>query len=126
MRSAIQSPWRLQVDDVGIEVVGPEGAVLAAFLPVRVEHEVVDDELIPSGEEIAERAASVRTLEDVVLLDALPRLARRALRTEEIDPTRIRRVLNTAYNYLDLVPKGRDEEGRPPRFWVRRHDEYDE
>jgi predicted dithiol-disulfide oxidoreductase (DUF899 family) len=33
-------------------------------------------------------------------------------------------LLNTAYNYLDLVPKGRDEEGRPPQFWVRRHDEY--
>jgi len=33
-------------------------------------------------------------------------------------------VLNTAYNYLDLVPKGRDENGRGP-FWVRRHDEYE-
>ena len=34
-------------------------------------------------------------------------------------------LLNTAYNYLDLVPKGRDEEGRGP-YWVRRHDEYRE
>lgn len=33
-------------------------------------------------------------------------------------------LLNAAYNYLDLVPKGRDEEGRPPQYWVRRHDEY--
>jgi len=33
-------------------------------------------------------------------------------------------MLNTAYNYLDLVPKGRDENGRG-QFWVRRHDEYD-
>jgi len=33
-------------------------------------------------------------------------------------------LLNTAYNYLDLVPKGRDEEGRS-QFWVCRHDEYD-
>jgi predicted dithiol-disulfide oxidoreductase (DUF899 family) len=32
-------------------------------------------------------------------------------------------MLNTDYNYLDLVPKGRDEAGRGP-FWVRRHDEY--
>jgi predicted dithiol-disulfide oxidoreductase (DUF899 family) len=33
-------------------------------------------------------------------------------------------LMNTAYNYLDLVPKGRDEgDGRPG--WVRRHDEYD-
>ena len=34
-------------------------------------------------------------------------------------------ILNTAYNYLDLVPKGRDEDGHEfPQFWVRRHDEY--
>lgn len=32
-------------------------------------------------------------------------------------------MLNTAYHYLDLVPKGRDEGGRG-QFWVRRHDEY--
>ena len=32
-------------------------------------------------------------------------------------------LLNTAYNYLDLTPKGRDENGRGP-FWVKRHDEY--
>ena len=32
-------------------------------------------------------------------------------------------LVNTAYNYLDLVPQGRDEDGRGP-FWVRRHDEY--
>ena len=32
-------------------------------------------------------------------------------------------IVNTAYNYLDLAPKGRDEGGRGP-FWVRRHDEY--
>ena len=32
-------------------------------------------------------------------------------------------LLNTAYNYLDLLPKGRDEGDRGP-FWVRRHDEY--
>jgi len=32
-------------------------------------------------------------------------------------------LLNTAYNYIDLVPKGRDEQGRS-QAWVRRHDEY--
>ena len=31
--------------------------------------------------------------------------------------------LNVHYHYLDMVPKGRDEEGRGP-FWVRRRDEY--
>jgi predicted dithiol-disulfide oxidoreductase (DUF899 family) len=32
-------------------------------------------------------------------------------------------LVNTAYNYLDLVPKGRDE-GDRGQAWVRRHDEY--
>jgi predicted dithiol-disulfide oxidoreductase (DUF899 family) len=32
-------------------------------------------------------------------------------------------LLNTAYNFLDLVPKGRDEGGRN-QYWVRRRDEY--
>jgi predicted dithiol-disulfide oxidoreductase (DUF899 family) len=33
-------------------------------------------------------------------------------------------VLNT-YNYLDLVPKGRDEDGLPfTMSWVRHHDRY--
>jgi predicted dithiol-disulfide oxidoreductase (DUF899 family) len=32
-------------------------------------------------------------------------------------------LVNTAYNYLDLVPKGRGESGRG-QSWVRRHDEY--
>jgi predicted dithiol-disulfide oxidoreductase (DUF899 family) len=31
--------------------------------------------------------------------------------------------LNVHYHYLDLVPKGRDEDGKGP-FWVRRRDEY--
>jgi predicted dithiol-disulfide oxidoreductase (DUF899 family) len=34
---------------------------------------------------------------------------------------------NVAYHYLDIVPKGRDEEGHGfPQYWVRRHNEYDE
>jgi predicted dithiol-disulfide oxidoreductase (DUF899 family) len=32
-------------------------------------------------------------------------------------------MMNVDYHYLDLVPKGRDEDGKGP-FWVRRHDEY--
>jgi predicted dithiol-disulfide oxidoreductase (DUF899 family) len=35
-------------------------------------------------------------------------------------------MLNGAYNFLDLVPKGRDEDGLPyTMHWVRLHDEYD-
>ena len=33
-------------------------------------------------------------------------------------------MLNAAYHYLDLVPGGRDEEGRPNQYWLRRRDEY--
>lgn len=33
-------------------------------------------------------------------------------------------MMNVDYQFLDLVPKGRDEGDRGP-FWVRRHDEYD-
>lgn len=34
-------------------------------------------------------------------------------------------MLNGAYHYIDLTPKGRDEGGGSgPQFWVRRHDEY--
>ena len=32
-------------------------------------------------------------------------------------------MMSVDYQYLDLVPKGRDEGGRGP-YWVRRHDEY--
>jgi predicted dithiol-disulfide oxidoreductase (DUF899 family) len=32
-------------------------------------------------------------------------------------------MLNGAYHYIDLTPRGRDEGGRT-QFWVRRHDEY--
>jgi predicted dithiol-disulfide oxidoreductase (DUF899 family) len=35
-------------------------------------------------------------------------------------------LLNGTYNVLDLVPKGRDEEGEEfSQFWVRYHDEYE-
>ena len=35
--------------------------------------------------------------------------------------------LNSAYQYLDLVPKGRDEEGLPYGMaWLRRHDQYED
>jgi predicted dithiol-disulfide oxidoreductase (DUF899 family) len=35
-------------------------------------------------------------------------------------------LVNTAYNYLDLAPKGRNEEGLEfTQAWVRHHDRYD-
>ena len=36
-------------------------------------------------------------------------------------------ILNGAYNYLDLVPKGRDEDDLPYTMaWLRRHDQYED
>ena len=36
-------------------------------------------------------------------------------------------MLNGAYHYLDVVPKGRDEAGLTyPQAWVRHHDKYDD
>jgi predicted dithiol-disulfide oxidoreductase (DUF899 family) len=34
-------------------------------------------------------------------------------------------MVNGAYSFIDLTPKGRDEGGRS-QFWVRRHDEYED
>jgi predicted dithiol-disulfide oxidoreductase (DUF899 family) len=33
-------------------------------------------------------------------------------------------MLNVAYQYMDLVPKGRDEGEAALSEWLRRHDEY--
>jgi predicted dithiol-disulfide oxidoreductase (DUF899 family) len=39
---------------------------------------------------------------------------------------RRRQALNRVYQYLDLVPKGRDAEGfKSPMEWVGRYDEYE-
>ncbi len=36
-------------------------------------------------------------------------------------------MMNGTYHYLDLVPKGRDEEGlEGPQAWVRYHDRYED
>ncbi len=35
-------------------------------------------------------------------------------------------MVNSTYQFLDLVPKGRDEPEADRQYWVRRHDEYGE
>ena len=36
-------------------------------------------------------------------------------------------IVNGAYHFLDLVPKGRDEDGQDfPQYWVRYHDAYED
>ena len=65
----------VQVHDDRIEVVDPERAMLTGLAPlgVRVEHEVVDHELPAPVEEIGQALLTVGPVEDVFLLDALPR-----------------------------------------------------
>ena len=43
-----------------------------SLVPVRAEHEVVDDELAPGAEQTGQRLLAVRAVEDVCLLDLLP------------------------------------------------------
>jgi hypothetical protein len=57
----------------GVNVVRPERATDATFLPVRTEHEVLDDQLTAAGEQFAEGFLSVRPIENVRLLDSHPR-----------------------------------------------------
>jgi predicted dithiol-disulfide oxidoreductase (DUF899 family) len=34
-------------------------------------------------------------------------------------------MVNATYQFLDLVPKGRDENPESPQDWVRHHDRYE-
>ena len=34
-------------------------------------------------------------------------------------------MVNSTYQFLDLVPKGRDENPEAPQDWVRYHDKYE-
>ena len=67
-------------------------------------------------------SAAARALRTGDPLGALKRVGLRddppALALRGID------ALNVAYQYLDLVPKGRDETGEAMN-WLRRRDEYD-
>src|SRR6476646_3176146 len=54
-------------------MVGFEGAAEAAFLPIGAEHEMVDDQLAASFEEIGQCDLPVRTVENVLLVDFHPR-----------------------------------------------------
>jgi hypothetical protein len=56
----------------GVEVVGPERADATAGLVLRVEHEVVDEELAAAVEQLGQRLLAVGAVEHVFLLDALP------------------------------------------------------
>jgi len=49
----------LQMNADAVEIVGPEGAGLAPFGPVRPQHEVIDNELALARKQIGERGFAV-------------------------------------------------------------------
>src|SRR5580658_3238487 len=61
-----------EMDRDAIEIVGPERARLARFLPLGSEHEVIDDQLRAPVEEIGERESARRPLKLVPLFHPLP------------------------------------------------------
>ena len=54
-------------------MVGHERTTRAALLPIRPEHEVVNDQLAASVEKVGERFFAGGRVKDVVLLDFHPR-----------------------------------------------------
>src|SRR6266478_1690132 len=63
----------LQMDDGRIVMIGDERTRLAAFIPLRIEHEVIDDKLAAAFEQVAQRHFAAGLVEHVLLLDLLPR-----------------------------------------------------
>src|ERR1700681_4728257 len=59
--------------DRTVERIGQERATRAPLFPFRTKHEVINDELAPSPEEIGDRLPAARPIENVVLLNPLPR-----------------------------------------------------
>ena len=66
-----------------VEVIGEEGAAGASRLPIRPEHEMIDDELAAVAEEIGEAFAPFGRIETVVLVNLDPG-QRPALRIQAI------------------------------------------
>src|SRR6266478_8991055 len=64
---------RRQVRHTAVEMIREVRATRAAFLPIRTEHEVVDDQLASAAEEIGKRLLAFWSIEDVGLLDLFPR-----------------------------------------------------
>src|SRR5579872_4559904 len=62
----------IEMDRDAIEVVCPEGARLASFLPIRAKHEVVDDQLGAPIEQIGKREPAVRSFKPIGFFHALP------------------------------------------------------
>ena len=65
---------------------------------------------------------------DSSVVDVLPKMARAVLRQarQSLDPVSVILLVAIgigAYNFIDLTPKGRRDDGA--MAWLRRHDEYE-
>ena len=74
---------RGQMREHAIRMVGHVRAAWAALLPARPEHEVLDDQLALTGEEVRERNPAAPAFEAIILLDLHP-WQRPAFRAERI------------------------------------------
>jgi hypothetical protein len=62
----------LEMNDRALGVIGFERTAGAPCVPLRAEHEMMDDELIVPAEQVGERLFSLRRVEDISLLDFGP------------------------------------------------------
>jgi hypothetical protein len=60
------------MSDRGIIVVCDKRAQFAALTPLRIKHEVVDDELASTAKKVSQSLFAIRTVEDIILFDFFP------------------------------------------------------
>src|SRR5437667_7589003 len=64
---------RRQMHHTAFNMVGNERATRAPFRPPRTEHEVIHNQLAFAAEKIGQRLLALRSIEDIGLLNPLPR-----------------------------------------------------
>src|SRR2546426_6668407 len=61
-----------EVHEGAVDMIGQERAAPAALLPPRTEHEMIDDQLAASLEEVSERLLALRPVEHIRFFDLDP------------------------------------------------------
>jgi len=59
----------LEVRERAVDVIAQERTARATLLPIRTEHEMIEDQLTASVEEIGQRLFALRAVEDILLVD---------------------------------------------------------
>jgi predicted dithiol-disulfide oxidoreductase (DUF899 family) len=126
-------------------MIRQERATWTTFGPLWAKHEVINDQLIFSSEEVGQRFLAFRPIKHEkatgqtyydYTVQQFPSEERPGASVFYKDDDgdvfhtystygRGLDILIGAYNWLDMAPKGRDEEGLPHGMaWVRHHDKY--